>query len=371
MLARALSAVGERSIVQWTVRNLRVGGAVSALRPRSPHALHSQPILPPLDLALELDWAVESLISFAADVNTSLRLQRIVMDHLIAGRGAPALDELATMDAAAGLSLTSIATRFAALQLHGGLEAQKEELARLRSVGAAPNVLFFSYWWSVRAEESSSWKNFMRNFERRMDGWEISEQMRAHIAFQVLHRLPRAGEEALLISASHQGAAIDLYNAFIACAGSAIAERRDSAALFAEICSNLSHHIQDSRLNKLLYLANPDAAAPELERAPTNWRDHGLGGQAQPLGIPEGIGELFAHHLPAIETDSRGTLPQRIRNALSEISSAGGAERGRGELVKLGQYLIICPWAIGSLSIQITGIRLLLLKRFGHEGYSV
>lgn len=336
LLARILSATGERSIIPWTVRNLRVAGAVSALRPHSPPALHSQPILPSLELGVELQWAVESLVTFAPQVLTGLRLQREISDHLIAGQGDQALAALDAMDEAIGLSLTSIATRLAVLQLHGGLEAQKDELARLRSSGVAQNVQFFAYWWSVRAEESSSWKNFARNFERRMAVWDISQELRTHIAFQVLRRLPPSGDEAKLISASHQGAAIDLYNAVLACAGTAIAEDRPTAGMFARSCSRLAEHIDDPRLRKLLKLHDPDAAALTLERAPTAWRDFGLGIEPEPAAPPAGIGDLFARALPCLEPDARGTLSQRIRHALTEIASAGGLEAGRAELAKLG-----------------------------------
>lgn len=336
VLARMASAQGYADAVPWAVKNLRLAGPLSALQPRRFAAIHSLPILDALPLEQELRWTTELLPSFADQVNAGISAREAVEFHLMRGEGDEALLALDAMEQAVGLSFLSLSTRLATLQISRGLDAQKEEYSRIRLKDAHQNVKFFCFWWSVRAEDSSSWANFRKDFERRLGVWDAGPELRAFIAFHILRDLPIAGEEQNLLSSSLLGSAIDLYEALLSLTKTAVIESRSTARALVAACAKLARDIRDPRLDALLFLYGRAEHAANLCPAETMLRDAKLSGVANPAHLPTNIFELLVAGQSDARAASRGSLPERLTYIAEEIGSPGALERGAAELRKLG-----------------------------------
>lgn len=305
------------------------------LHPRSLGQLQTLPVLEPLALDAELRWIVQLFRSFADLINRSLALRGEVESRLIAGDGEDALSCLDQMETEVGPSLCVVATRLAALQITRGLEAQKDEYNRIRNLSVQPNTKFFAYWWSVRAEERSSWQNFERDFDKRLRAWEIPEGLRAFVAFHILGRIPADGDEQLLLSSSITGTALDLYEAFVATATEAVVEGRTTRAAFVAACSEVGGFIEDGRLQKLLFLSGDTGVANSFAPAPTAIRDAAFAPTKGSMAARiSDVGELF-HVEDGSQTSARGNLPERIAHAEEQTQTAGSLEQGLAELRKL------------------------------------
>lgn len=344
-MARAVSAGGHLNAVGWATRTLRINGPLAALQPRRLSQLHTLPEFSPLPLHIELKWAEGVLAAHAPQLNAALAVRARVERLLIAGEGEEALEALDAWEREVGPSLSLIATRLAALQVTRGLEAQKEEYTRYRDGSVAQNVRFFAYWWSVRAEDGSSWRNFARDFRRRLKVWDINEGLRAHIGYQMLGRVPPPGGEALLLSAALNGSALDMYETFLSLSRAVIVEVRPDRDAFAASCIKLLRDVADPRLAKLAFLHGDLSMAGLIEPASTVIRDANLGGMPTGELRAQGIGELFGRRGEPDPASPRTSLPQRVLRAVDDLASPGGAERGRAELLKLAAMFDHLPMA--------------------------
>lgn len=337
-LARIASGAGRSEAITWASRTLRVGGPLAALQPRRLSQLHTLPELEPLSsLGTELRWIEALLLPIAPGLNSILSLRGEVEGRLLSGNGEEALLLLDRIETEHGPSLGLIATRLSTLQITRGLEAQKDEYTRLRNSEVVQNVQFFAYWWSVRAEDGSSWRNFRRDFERRLKQWEISDALRAHITFQVLNRVPEEGHEQDLLRASILGAGIDLYEALVATARTALAEQRVSAAALAYTCRVIEEVVNDPRLAKIRFLSGDLSAVAHLAPAPTTTRDAIFGPTATSLPTrSQNVAELFDVPASSLSGSEAGAFAERLLRARADLETPGGDVRGVAELQKLG-----------------------------------
>jgi hypothetical protein len=294
------------------------------------------PVLKALPFSLELQWVGNLLVSFADQVNSALRIRNKLESCLVSGDGEAALLCLDEIDGTAGLSMMSLATRFAILQLSRGLDAQKEEYKRIRNLDVRKNVRFFSYWWSVRAEDSSSWTNFSKYFERRLREWDLAPELKAYIAFHVLRDLPASGEEVLLLVSSYRGSIIDIYEILLALTRTALIEGRPSSEELVGCCASLVGCIEDPRLSALLFLNGDLTYAARLQPAATLQRDAKLTGTVAPEEAPSNVVELLIAGMPGAKPAARGSLPERLAYATGEIAAPGSFGKGVAELRKLG-----------------------------------
>lgn len=357
-LARTASATGHLETISWALRNLRIDGPLSSLQPRRLSQLHALPGLEALPIQSELAWAEGAIKLHARHLNAAFEYRDRVEERLVAGDGDCALQILDDWERDVGPSLCLMSVRIAVLQVSRGLEAQKDEVARIKTAGVPANLNFFAYWWSVRAEDGSSWRNFARDFERRLKLWDVSAALRAHIGFQVLGTIPATGDEALLLSASLHGSALDLYEAFLATARTCIVESRPSRDSFSSCAKSLMQKIEDPRLFKLAFLTGEFNRADSIGLAPTTMRDAALGLNGSPQsGPPLDVAELFHFAPERPVTTSRSNLPDRIQRALEELRSPGGVDRGTADLQKLGamfDHLPLGAWLAHSPSFQLT-----------------
>lgn len=334
-LARAASSKGFGEAIPWAVRNLKVAGPLAALQPRRLSHLHRLPIFDALPVSVELQWTENVLLSYADQLNAAISLRQDLEVHLLRDSGDEALSCLDAIESQSGFSLGAVATRLAIIQISKGLDAQKEEYNRIRSADVNPNLRFFAYWWSVRAEDSSSWLNYSRDFRRRLAVWDVGPELKAHIAFQVLGEVPKAGEEALLLSSSLLGSALDVYDTLLALARTALIEKRESVGPLIACCASISNRISDPRLAALLFAAGDVSAISRLCPAATTLRDASLT-DVQPSAPPTSAVDFVAGGAGDTKPDPRGSLLERLAHAIAEFESPGGFDRGTAELSKLG-----------------------------------
>lgn len=358
-------------MARWSVQNLNVKGPLAALRPRRLSDLHSLGRLEPLPLAQELRWTIEILRQFAGTIIRHLQAVEAIQREIIVGNSDDALKQLDALEAAEGFSLFSISTRVGVLQVFSGLEAQKDFYASIRRSNAHPNVQFFAYWWSVRAEESSSWQNFKRDFRHRLKAWSVAHEFRAHIAFHMLREVPKSGEEALLLSASYFGSAFDIYETLVALAEVAVEDNRPATQALLSAFSELGLVEYDLRIQKLFFLGQN---APLRGGCSTDvcWRDWSVGNRiAKPDQPPTTIEELQA----ALSTDAvfenMGNFQARLRASLTEIERPDGEKKGVADLDKLAANFDHTPlgvWLSAFAShprrINLTEVSTSLRKRF-------
>jgi hypothetical protein len=338
-LARAASSEGYTAAADWALRNLKVAGPLHSLRPHRLEHLLQLSTLDALPLEQELIWTRTIIRSHASTIDNAVRIKRRIEEALLTGEEGDAFAHLDALEAESGVSLTSISLRIGLLQLYRGLEAQKDEYSKIKSSAAHQNVRFFSYWWSVRAEDSSSWLNFERDFAKRLKAWDIPEPLRAHISFHMLRRVPTIGQEQLLLSSSIQGNALDLYEALLELVVTSIIENRPASQALISAIREAAAEIGDARLTKLDILSGDLGAISTLPVGRTTYRDAEVSGSATPTEPVASIDELYAAARQLGGSSSKGNLRERIAFAVAELDSPGGRDRAQAELLKAGAIL--------------------------------
>jgi hypothetical protein len=125
--------------------------------PTRPETLQNMPRLVPIDEEGEFLWTASVLRLFAAKLNNFLEEKKLFLEHYINGDYVSAELLLDSIEKNYGFSLWYIQYRLQLLQLHKGLEAQKDYVEKLLSTdGIGSLVAWLSYFFSLRSEENVS-----------------------------------------------------------------------------------------------------------------------------------------------------------------------------------------------------------------------
>lgn len=336
-IARSASDDAFEDAARWSVLHLKARGPLQRLRPRKIGDLYQGSPLKPLALKKELVWAREIILQHREPISAQLVFKARVEAALIEDDFDQVINLLDELEATQGYSLFSISTRIATLQLYRGLEAQKEFLQSVRSQKATENLPFFGYWWSIRCEESSSKKNFERDFGARLKRWSIEESFRAHIAFEVLRQVPSEGEEAALLCGSYLASAFDVYQAVIALAETTYIEGRSTRGDFLPLLRKFKDVFSDTRINKILYLAGQNEALDGVPSPSLDWRNALVSkGSDLPPGLPSSLEEIRAAALLGKSFGDDHPFARRLADAFGSRLLPEQTARGQAALSKLG-----------------------------------
>lgn len=340
VVARAAQPRFIREAANWTVRNLQIGGPLRSLKPRRPADLYAGLGQGCLSLESELRWSLE-IIKFNRDtILTYLQSRQKLERFLLDGDADDAIEIIDELEHSCGFSLYSVSTKVAVLQIYKGLEAQKEYLAWLKANGASRNLNFFAYWWSVRAEDSTSSRHLHKDFKRRLKRWSLEEQFRAHIAFEVLRELPSNGQEAQLLSGSYLASAVDVYEALVSICQLIVTEERESLSTILPYLTELSALTNDIRLIKLLFLVDEHADLSFIPPPNLAWRDAAVAAQPlRPEEKPSSLEELRAALTSDLGYQAQGPFQQRLGANLTELTVADRATPARDSLIKVATML--------------------------------
>jgi hypothetical protein len=294
----------------------------------------------PLSVEIELTWALEIVRQNLESVRPYLGHRDRLEKLILADEGHAALSELEALVASTGYSLFAISTKIALLQMFKGLEAQKDYLAALRASGATNNLSFFSYWWSVRAEESTTWRNFHRDFKRKLKRWTLTEPFRAHIAFEILGELPPEGQEATLLTGSFLGSAIDVYEALVSICQLAVVEQRPGLPTILPVLRELSKLTEDGRVKKALFLAGDDVDLACLPPPDLEWRDASVAfAPEHPGTAPASLEELRAALSGNLPYEPEGPFQRQLTSDLQDLCAPERAAHARDNLLKTASML--------------------------------
>lgn len=347
-IARSFGRNATEEVANWTVRHLQAKGPLQRLRPRRLSGIYDGATPAPLPIDQELIWANEIVVQNSSTIKSYLGYKLEIESALCADQADRVFTLLDGLEAKEGYSLFSIATRIAALQLFYGLEAQKEYLAKIRTQNASPNIRFFSYWWSVRCEDRSSWANFQKDFSSQLKRWSIDESFRAHIGFEVLRRIPAEGQEASLICGSYLGTAIDVYETILAVAETCLIESRSSFGEFLPFISHFSSVAPDPRTTKLLFLTEANNAVSTIQNPELDWRNALVSANPTiPSAPPRSLEEIRAAAMAQHDFCDHQIFAHRIAEAFSNEVRPEETARNNAILVKLGamfDHLSVGGW---------------------------
>ena len=347
-IARSAGSHETAEAAKWAVLHLQARGPFQRLRPRKLSEIYTGASLDPLPLDQELIWANEIIVRNIRTINSYLSYKAEIEAALCADNAGLAISLLDNLEVKEGLSLFSITTRIALLQMFFGLEAQKEFLADTRSQHASPNIQFFGYWWSIRCEESSSWENFEKDFSSRLKRWSIAESFKAHIGFEVLRRFPVEGKEASLICGSYLSSAFDVYETVIAVAETCLIEGRSSFANFLPLLRRISSLAPNPRITKLLFLASEENSLDTLQLPELAWRDARVAAKPiVPRAAPQSSEEIRAAAILDHDFSEDRPFARRMADAFGNGVRPEETSRSKATLVKLGamfDHLSIGNW---------------------------
>ena len=343
-MARAIPTSEMPEVARWSLRNLYLGGPLSRLRPRRLSELHSLPLLEPIAIGDELNWFTAVMERHAETISRYIIARQKIESLLLSGKNEEALSELDSTDNQDGYSLFSISMRIGILQLHSGLETQKAYLSTIRESNADVNVKFFSYWWSVRAEDSSTWENFRRDFSAKLRRWSVADGLKSHIGYHILRERPIVGNENFLLSASFLGSAIDIYETFLFIAEATVEENRPILGLIQTTLTKMNKIVQDHKVKKLLFFGNSLTTSIDHEYATTSWRDLSVSDNIPvPTDQPSSLEELQAALTSDPAFEPIGGLQKRLAIAQRDLARPDGGMKGVAELNKLGATLDHLP----------------------------
>jgi len=335
-IARSVKPSYAREAAEWTVRNLQIGGPLRRLKPRRLVDLYRGQGQESLPLEGELAWAAAIVRQNRDVIRSHLGYSAQLDLLLLQDKGDEALSALDDLEKSCGFSLHLVSTKIALLQLYKGLEAQKEYLSWLKGNGASRNLNFFAHWWSVRAEDSTTSRNFHRDFKRRLKRWSLDEPFRAHIAFEVLREMPSEGQEAKLLSGSYLGSAIDVYEAVVSVLQLIVVESRAVPSTLISALHELVELTGDVRLIKLKFLLKQNISLNSLTAPSLAWRNASVAAQPErPIDPPASLEELKAALAANLGFVAEGPFKKRLAADLNELTRPDRATRARDGLMKL------------------------------------
>lgn len=334
-------------LAAWSLRTLSLTGPLRNLRPRSLRELQEGTYFPPLDLHREIEWLCGLFKSNSARIENFVQKRDAIQSAALSGNAGSAVEILDALELKEGYSMWSIATRIGLLQAFYGIEAQKEWVAQLRERGAVHEVMFFAFWWSVRAEDDTSPERFVSQQEKRIRRWDLNEVSIAHLDYQLRHVFPKEGSEIHLIAQTSAISLIDLYSVTLDLASHAVATEGAGALAFGEMAQRLIPIISDFRLPKLAFLAGDPIAINFIPSSNLDVRD---------LLVSELSTTPLASVAPELEEIcaavmlGKGPLPfsgplwERARTALRDTLVPGTpGNRARSDLVRIGLLLDRIP----------------------------
>jgi len=328
-------------LAKWSFGWLPTLGILGRLTPRRFSELNATAPFGSAGIERDLTWATAAILRQPALLIQYVQLKERLDQALLVAPLSDCQAILAEIDALLGPSLQTLSLKIALTHIGAGLEVQKEFISDLRDEKATELVLFYAYWWSVRAEDGTTPDHFKAVINRLLDRWEASPDARAHIRYHLYGKLPPAGEEGALPPAPTAGRAVVPYELFIALATAVASEKRSSVPTFKAALQTVAGSIPDKRLAKILMIAGDVTQVGSTEAVDITRREASLRGadptSDHPAATPE---EFYTAARGATVHEPPNEVASRLRLALRGLTTAGdeGARAAAGA-AKLGLML--------------------------------
>ncbi len=304
-------------IAHWGAPWITQLGLASTPTPRRMSDLTADRFQGDAGLARELRWTAGLLTANCKVLRKYVNWRANFNNLLLAHSSESLLEGFDQLESETGYSLVSIALRIAVLQRCQGLEAQKEFVSNLRANGTPPLVRFYAYWWSTRAEDNTSVKGFVTEFDKATAPWDLQVELQTLVRFLILNEVPQTELEASLLSTSYANPIIDLYEAFVRTATSSIIESRPSKTHWARTIRSLQPLVNDPRLQNLQILLGDDI---ELGHVSTSAFYQNLHLQRCPLSGSSAPIESWEELLAAAGSNELGNFPNQIVAKIANIA---------------------------------------------------
>jgi len=211
------------------------------------------------DLEKELNWALTSLVPYAALLNNFIRDAAVFQDAFLRGYYNVAEETLERIIQSTGLSLWSIEKLFLLKDATGGLEKNKQFLTKIsQTEGVDPLFYFLAFYLSLRSEAKISTENYMLRIQHECTSFEDHQNLQNYLRYRWeplgMDLAPVATD---ILNFESPSPIVDRYLTFLSvCQSCAVAEKpiADVATAMLRKTSGL---IRDFRITTILQLDEP------------------------------------------------------------------------------------------------------------------
>lgn len=249
-----LGASNLRSIASWAARAYRNNAPFRALKPASVSQLGTIALQDPLDAEAELEWAVGLLECYADLLSKYVGLKSKLDSALSARDYRSAIALVDEINENICWSIHGLALKISLTTIFEGLESQKKWIEGIAAEGASPATRYFSYWFGIRAERTTSPDKFVADVMSRLQLQPISNDLRIFLLYELVDA--HEGEDdfgALLLNVS-QNSIVDLYEYCVRSCRRAATERWSISNLIYSRLLPFIVSMRDHRAIKISYL---------------------------------------------------------------------------------------------------------------------
>ncbi len=260
-----------QALIDWLPLTRRNGRAVALGQfAKSIVDVCSSGTLASVSLAREVAWASGMILNNAEALSRFSAMADEYEAGLLGSDFAQCREVLDRIETSFGVSLWSIETRVALLQLAEGLEAQKAYAVRvLEARGRNDIVAFLTHRVSRRNEPNTTPMRYIHQIEESLAEWVGAQDLATYVAYRIINRGPvDADGYAQVLRFEASAAPVDQYDTFVRLANSAAAGGDDAVrAAFRAETLRIANVVDDERLRRAAFLLSGDAAW--LDRSPT------------------------------------------------------------------------------------------------------
>lgn len=308
-------------MAQWSSGWLSALGIVAAIKPRTVASLNIAPFLEPIDLKREITW-LKARFEKGKNILQKHAARLIELDQALIRNEAQNVQEIClTAKSELGASMHWESISIGVLQTYFGLEEQKKYVRELREQGASRMLRFFSFWWSVRAEDNTSTGHYIEEILRMLSRADLDSADKCQIVYYLLNVVPEKEQEHSLIAVAASSAVIDAYEIMISLCQAIVADGRSLDRTLCELVSYLSNEVNDPRLDRLSATFGRSALRP-TPYSGLSYQTAELAGKkvAEGTSHPSTPLEFFAfcRIAESIEASS-GEFYERLSNAVRDI----------------------------------------------------
>lgn len=257
-----------QALVRWMPNARGRSGPITNSRfPKRLEQFWRRPALAPVPLSREVAWVAAQIIEEAKRVERFLGSKNAYERALSHGAIESCFEALDAIEADLGFSFWSIEARIGALQMHEGLEAQKNYLAEiLKSLPDADPVSFVAYHVSRRLEPSTFPTRFASSFAEMTAKWDAGDGLGPYLDFRVAGIAPASAAAcANILRYETPGSIVDQYETFVSLAQiAATADSSDMTELFDSAVAKVAQVVSDERLAKIMLMRGNPAGLSRL-----------------------------------------------------------------------------------------------------------
>jgi hypothetical protein len=258
-----------RPFLEWQAETMRTQlGEVLRSPAHYDDLVGIYPRAPVLPLEEELLWIAERLRTEKVRIVPFLGARALIERATVAGQYAAAIEGVAMLQQAIGVTLWSVQLRLALEHQASGLERQKQYSAEVRAVFKRGLLGFVTYYTSVRNEDRTTFSKFLDDIENRIANHRhYDDETRTYMRYRLKNEYPpETSRLADLLRVEQNHGVLDLYETYVAVLQE-IAGRAPDRSLTQLILKCIECiEVDDFRLTKIARLLDPSIACQLPER---------------------------------------------------------------------------------------------------------